>query len=61
MLEAQIKDDAFLPRTRADSDGNRNARHDLQSPIQIVRPPNPGTHIQILGPLCLVRGDNAFT
>jgi hypothetical protein len=43
------KDDAFLPGTRADSDGDCNAGHDLQSAIQIVRPANPRTHVEILG------------
>ncbi len=61
MLEAEIEDDAFLSCAWADSQWNGNAGHDLQSAIQIVRPPNPGTYIQILGPLRLVWGHNTFT
>ena len=48
MLEAEIKDDTLLSRARADSERGRNAGHDLQTPVQIVRPANPRTHIKIL-------------
>jgi len=48
MLEAEIEDDALFSRARTDSNRGRNAGYDLQSPVQIVRPANPGTYIEIL-------------
>jgi hypothetical protein len=61
MLEAQIENDAFLSRTWANSDGNRNSGYNLQSSIEIVCPANPRTDVEILRPLSLVGAHYYFT
>src|SRR5512146_799327 len=48
VLEAEIENYAHLTRSRTDTYGHSNARHDLQPIAKIMRPPHPWADVETM-------------